>query len=679
LIPNHQAEKAELSQARAASERYRSTAPERARIERLQKEEDCRIIDSHDQVQARVGRLIKAGQVPMEALTAAVSGDPKVETHRFYERVIAATNDLQPVNFLPRGARAARRIARISIRNNGRPFGTGSLVSPHLLMTNNHVLPDIETAEQCVAEFNCEIDLDMKNASIASYEIDPSRLFVTNEHLDYTLVALEGGPDGRAPGDEFGWSTLIEEQGKIVTGEPVNIVGHPMGRAKEMSIRHNLLQNQVDDFLHYTTDTEPGNSGSPVFNDQWEMVALHHAGVPSTDDAGNLLKSDGSIWRESDGEGALHWVANEGARVSVILRDLKGRQFDDQQRDLIRGMGIEIGTMDSSTPATPQPSVDQDAVVVERQPSTPAKPGLKARGGPYGGATQLVFLHGRSQHGYDPAALRRKWTAGLAKGLSLKGLPAVDAADVWFPFYGDAFAHALGVRESMAPLVHSQLNAAEALAPTEESTRDLYATLIEEAAGQAGMPPGFDDEMEERESFLAGVVSKVQKQLTWLANRSGLDELLIAAVFRDVADYLDRSKIRDLVLSTVMQDMPQSGKVVLVSHSLGTVVGLDLLEQLPSEVEVKHMITAGSPLGMDGVYKRLLTGGAQKPERVTVWMNAWCPADAVAIGCPLNAVWGPFVSDVVTNNPKERAHSIEEYLADQRVATLIGRSLGAGG
>ncbi|MGJ3562248.1 hypothetical protein ACR6C2_44955 [Streptomyces sp. INA 01156] len=46
-------------------------------------------------------------------------------------------------------------------------------------------------------------------------------------------------------------------------GEPVNIIGHPMGRLKEIAVRDNALQVRLDDFLHYRTDTEPGNSGSP--------------------------------------------------------------------------------------------------------------------------------------------------------------------------------------------------------------------------------------------------------------------------------------------------------------------------------------------------------------------------------------------------------------------------------
>ena len=68
------------------------------------------------------------------------------------------------------------------------------------------------------------------------------------------------------------------------------------------------------------------------------------------------------------------------------------------------------------------------------------------------------------------------------------------------------------------------------------------------------------------------------------------------------------------------------------------------------------------------MFKRLLSGGPRRPDRVGGWLNAWCPADAVAIGCPLRDDWGDRLTEVITDNPKDRAHSIEEYLADGRVA-----------
>ena len=44
-----------------------------------------------------------------------------------------------------------------------------------------------------------------------------------------------------------------------------------------MAFRSNLLVSLADATrLIYETDTLPGSSGSPVFNDQWQLVGLHH-------------------------------------------------------------------------------------------------------------------------------------------------------------------------------------------------------------------------------------------------------------------------------------------------------------------------------------------------------------------------------------------------------------------
>ncbi|MBW3542890.1 MAG: endonuclease [Planctomycetes bacterium] len=89
-------------------------------------------------------------------------------------------------------------------------------------------------------------------------------------------------------------------------------------------------------FLHYETDTAPGSSGSPVFNDQWEVVGLHHSGVPKRDSAGRILARDGSVWRSESGEHQIDWIANEGVRVAAILADLRSRPLNSGQREVRR-------------------------------------------------------------------------------------------------------------------------------------------------------------------------------------------------------------------------------------------------------------------------------------------------------------------------------------------------------
>ncbi|CCK32314.1 V8-like protein Glu-specific endopeptidase-like protein [Streptomyces davaonensis JCM 4913] len=640
-----------------AARRYRESAKAREQVE-ARAAQGVPFPDTPQELAARAERILSRGGVPTTAVVDRIHAEP-LDLPQTHERIIGLSNDLQAANFLPRGARAARTVARISLRRDGRelPLGTGFLVSPRLLMTNHHVLPDADFAATCFAEFDAQIGIDNSPDDIVRFEFAPAELFLAHEPLDFALVALAPADDAVPPGEIFGWNRLSVRTGKLVLGELVNVIGHPSGRLKEIALRDNKLVTRLDDFLHYRTDTEPGNSGSPVFNDQWEVVALHHLGVPETDASGRPLRKDGTAWQQGDGEDTLSWVANEGVRVSSVLRHLASLRPTPAQRALLTAMGPESGL------GGPPPH-EAAATVGDLQPAglavaeRTAATGLRARGGAFGGERHLVFLHGRSQQGKNPEALRREWAAGLNKGLTHAGLPTLDPADAWFPYYGDQLANLIGGEESVAGT------------PPAEGT-EVYEQLLLEAATRSGMP----DDGPSAEEGLDSAVRKLRRALGWVAARSDLDEWTIDTVFRDVAKYLSEPRVRDGVLDTVAATLPDRGELVFVTHSLGTVVGMDLLSRLPSGIERVALVTVGSPLGMDAVNRGLLAGGPHRPKDVHSWVNAWCPADAVAIGCPLrDRRWGGIDQPEVVNG-KDRAHNIAEYLGHATVAGPIGRAL----
>jgi V8-like Glu-specific endopeptidase len=250
---------------------------------------------------------------------------------------IVEQDDSVWLSFFDCGLRAARSVGRVveaPRRQPVVPIGTGSLVTDRLLLTNHHVVRTADEAAGMAVEFAYEYDEDGEPRKEDRWPLAPGDFFVTDPELDYTLVAVTLR-DGRPPGETHGCIPLIEQTGKAVIGEVLNVIHHPVGERKRVSLRFNRMVAEDDLWLRYESDTRAGSSGAPVFNDQWEMVALHHGGVSATDDEGFELTRDGRRWTPDMGEDAVAYVGNEGARVSRILRSLRGADVPPEQRRLL--------------------------------------------------------------------------------------------------------------------------------------------------------------------------------------------------------------------------------------------------------------------------------------------------------------------------------------------------------
>ncbi len=257
------------------------------------------------------------------------------------ERIING-NDLMPVNYLERGVKAARAVGRISLGDAGGNvvgYGTGFMVSPRLLLTNNHVLPKAEIAAQSFLRFNYQLDGNGNKPPTEDFDFDPLTCFVTSEELDFSLVAVKDRSENNVPLSTYGYLLLNATQGKTLDAQFLTIIQHPSGERKQIAIRENQLLKTLDHFLWYVTDTAPGSSGSCVFNDAWQVVALHHSGVPATDHQGRWLSNDGKIWDPSMGDDKVKWVANEGVRISSIIEELRKSKSIDAVKEMLQAVG----------------------------------------------------------------------------------------------------------------------------------------------------------------------------------------------------------------------------------------------------------------------------------------------------------------------------------------------------
>jgi Trypsin-like peptidase domain/Effector-associated domain 8 len=181
---------------------------------------------------------------------------------------IIGENTLRPIAFLAQGLQVARSVAYVGVHTGS---GTGFLVAPDLLLTNHHVLSNSDILPDVVCRFNYEEDWSGAAQAVQEYRVRPDGIFHTNEALDYTVVQLDG-----EPGQTWGW--LPSRPRDVKRDQRVNIIQHPGGQPKKISLQNNFVAYVGSDVVQYVTSTLPGSSGSPVLNDRWEVVGIHHAG-----------------------------------------------------------------------------------------------------------------------------------------------------------------------------------------------------------------------------------------------------------------------------------------------------------------------------------------------------------------------------------------------------------------
>jgi V8-like Glu-specific endopeptidase len=217
------------------------------------------------------------------------------DANKNFEKIVEY-NNLKPVAFLEQGIAVSKSVAHITLRDGG--LATGFLIAPDVLITNRHVFIDKNHAHGAKIRFNYQTDLYGNFLPSDEYDCDPDSLFKNNEYLDYAVVRIKGEAGMK-------WGFLKIKPTAVKVDDKVNIIQHAAGGPKQIAMNDNEVQYVDETFVQYITDTLPGSSGSPVFNDDWQVVALHHSG-------GNIPEPSTN---------SIHF-RNEGISIGAIIKDM---------------------------------------------------------------------------------------------------------------------------------------------------------------------------------------------------------------------------------------------------------------------------------------------------------------------------------------------------------------------
>jgi hypothetical protein len=154
-----------------------------------------------------------------------------------------------------------------------------------------------------------------------------ANVFSPAEQLDYALVRLTQSPlQTVAAGDDLKSLSpfelvlkgkhrgyLLPNESFIPAGMPINIIQHPYGDPMKVVLTQNqMVEDMTDTRVRYLADTDKGSSGSPVFDQKWDIVALHHSGGPYPPQAPRTTAGKRIVNR-----------FNEGIPMQAILKDLR--------------------------------------------------------------------------------------------------------------------------------------------------------------------------------------------------------------------------------------------------------------------------------------------------------------------------------------------------------------------
>ena len=195
------------------------------------------------------------------------------------------------------------------------PKGTGFLVAPGAVLTNYHVIEPVLNNQ--IENRNVILRFDYKRTtngktlnsgtefrlandwlidsspfnSIDTVPFNPLNNTPPPDQLDYALLRVTGEPGNQsvggakaAPGDPpRGWIKLPTAAYDYQPNAPLFIVQHPEGEPLKLAFDTDSIigVNQNKTRVRYKTNTERGSSGSPCFDINWNLIALHHSGEPN--------------------------------------------------------------------------------------------------------------------------------------------------------------------------------------------------------------------------------------------------------------------------------------------------------------------------------------------------------------------------------------------------------------
>jgi MinD-like ATPase involved in chromosome partitioning or flagellar assembly len=234
----------------------------------------------------------EGGSITVEARSAYVPTLPERETLE----ANFGSSAFKSLDWYRVGMDRSRGVARITTAA-GEPLGTGFLLRGSDLSAKFGPDPVLLTAAHVVgANAPSSIFEDSVRVSSEGFGVvyEGVEVLFSSPTLDFTL----GRPlKGFLPSLE---SYPIAPSVPVPDGRNrVYLIGYPRGHGLSFSMNDNLLLDHENPYIHYRAPTEAGSSGSPVFDEEWRLIGVHHRGgqnIPRLHGRAGTYEANEAIW-----------------------------------------------------------------------------------------------------------------------------------------------------------------------------------------------------------------------------------------------------------------------------------------------------------------------------------------------------------------------------------------------
>lgn len=186
---------------------------------------------------------------------------------------------LLEVGYLIEAIAKATSVCLVKVGATGKT-GTGVLVHPRYVLTNYHVIEELMQANGPAPEMQT-VTLGFGSFSEGSecetFPLDaasPVAEWSPTHELDFALLRVSADID----------KAVRVRPAALATGIPgvragLSILQHPNGGSMKLSPSYNTVTfvDPANGIVQYVAETAGGSSGAPCFDEQWKVIALHHA------------------------------------------------------------------------------------------------------------------------------------------------------------------------------------------------------------------------------------------------------------------------------------------------------------------------------------------------------------------------------------------------------------------